>query len=262
MAFADWLSRQRSAFGYDQGTGQHGTGYVGYGKSQKHGGSWGQGGNNRMGYGLHAGRRAMDFMQAQAGPGGYLADDAVNPLMAGITQAAIPVERQRREDLGYNLASSGVNPTMAGRIQSDQQNQFMEQIGLQQTMAGEQIRQRQYGAGQELLNVLQGEEDTLKVRQEMRDQREEDRRHADRAARFNMYSGLAGLGLGMMGGPMGIMGMMGGMGGGGFGAPPAAGTPGAGAMGSPPLPEWMYGQPQQYQGSGPPMPWQQYNYGQ
>ena len=202
MSFANWLDKTQEAFGWQSGYSAYG------GKKYKASGPFGQGPMEEAGYkkgftGLHAGRRALGFMQEMSAPGGYLSDDAANPLISQIQAAGAAGERERQSQMGYGLASSGVNPGMAQRIISEGEGQYMERLGGQLAGAQEQIAQRQYGAGEQLLNLMQSEEAEIKTRAEDQRRYREARRDQSKAQMMELGLGMAGLGLSAFGGPMG-----------------------------------------------------------
>lgn len=203
--------------------------------------------------GLRGAQRFGGFLQGEM-QGGYLSGASVNPAIRSLVEGSAANERQRQLNLGRGLATAGVNPAMAEQMQVQGEADF--QAGLTGQIAGfeEQLQQRRFGAGENLVAIQNQEEAELTARAESLRRYEIQQAQAAKASRWNKIMGIAGLGLSAIGGPIGGA-MAGGLksafGGGGGAQPgmPIGAMPGMFGPGSPQMPWQSQSQAAAFPGS-------------
>lgn len=202
--------------------------------------------------GLRGAQRFGGFLQGEM-QGGYLSGASVNPAIRSLVEGSAANERQRQLGLGRGLASAGVNPAMAEQMQVQGEADF--QAGLTGQIAGfeEQLQQRRFGAGENLVAIQNQEEAELSARAESLRRFEIQQAQAAKASKWNKIMGVAGLGLSAIGGPIGgaIGGGLSNVFGGGGAQPgmPLGPMPGMFGQGSPQMPWQSQSQAAAFPGS-------------
>lgn len=152
--------------------------------------------------GLRGAQRYGGFLQGEM-QAGYLSGASVNPAIRSLVEGGAAGERERRTQLQQGLAAQGVNPVMAAQM--GVQGEADYSAGLTSQIAGfeDQLQQRRYGAGENLVGIQNQEEAELTNRAESLRRYEEQQAAARKASKWNKIMGIAGLGVSIFGGPIG-----------------------------------------------------------
>lgn len=96
---------------------------------------------------------AKGFLMDQTGPGGMLSEASMNPYTRQLAEGSAYAERERRSNMGYDMASAGVNPLMAKMAIGEGNQMAQEQLGTQFAGFQQGLQDKQFMAGAGLVDL-------------------------------------------------------------------------------------------------------------